>query len=177
MQVLQIDDVAEFLDRLRKEPRQVDSLFQDMLIGMTNFFRDPAVFEALAKEIIPRLFEGKGPDDTVRVWVPACATGEEAYSIAILLREHMPKSYAAPKVKVFASDIDEHALEAARTGRYPATIAKDVPAKLLEKYFLREDGTYRIASDLTGNVSCSRRTMCCRIRPFQSSTSSPAAIS
>jgi two-component system, chemotaxis family, CheB/CheR fusion protein len=142
MQVLQIDDEVEFLDRLRREPRQIDLLFQDMLIGMTNFFRDPAVFESIAKEIIPRLFEGKGPDDTVRVWVPACATGEEAYSIAILLREHMPKSYVTPKLKIFASDIDEHALEAARAGRYPATIAKDVPATLLEKYFLREDGTY-----------------------------------
>lgn len=148
MQVLQIDEVPAFLERLRKEPREVDLLLQDLLIGVTNFFRDPQVFEALEKVVIPRLFENKGADDTVRVWVPGCATGEEAYSIAILLREHAPSPRGMPKLQIFASDIDEHALEVARTGRYPAAIAKDVPAKRLERYFLREDGTYRVVSDL-----------------------------
>src|SRR6185312_17550740 len=93
MQVLQIDEVPEFLDRLRKDPREVDLLFHDLLIGVTSFFRDPESFEALEKDVIPKLFEGKGPDDTVRVWVAGCSTGEEAYSIAILLREHMPKGH------------------------------------------------------------------------------------
>jgi two-component system CheB/CheR fusion protein len=82
------------------------------------------------------------------VWVPGCATGEEAYSIAILLREHAPTSKGAPKLQIFATDIDEAALDTARMGRYPAAIAKDVPTHRLERYFLREDGTYRIASDL-----------------------------
>lgn len=148
MQVLQIANVAEFLDLLRKEPREIDLLFQDLLIGVTNFFRDPPVFAALEKQVIPQLFQGKAADDTVRVWVAGCATGEEAYSIAMLLREHAPKSHAAPKLQIFATDIDEHALEAARIGRYPATIAKDVPRKLLERYFIHEDGTYRIIGDL-----------------------------
>ncbi|MFI5029735.1 MAG: CheR family methyltransferase [Reyranellales bacterium] len=148
MQVLQIDTVPEFIDRLRKEPAEVETLLQDLLIGVTNFFRDPQAFAALEEQVIPQLFEGKGPDDTVRVWVPGCSTGEEAYSIAILLREHMPTGQVAPKLQIFASDIDEQALQVARTGRYPATIARDIPANRLERYFVREDGTYRIASDL-----------------------------
>jgi two-component system, chemotaxis family, CheB/CheR fusion protein len=148
MQVLQIDSVPEFIARLRKEPGEIDSLLQDLLIGVTNFFRDPQAFAALEEHVIPRLFDGKGPDDTVRVWVPGCSTGEEAYSIAILLREHMPKGQAVPRLQIFASDIDEHALQVARNGRFPAAIAKDVPEGRLEKYFVREDGTYRIVSDL-----------------------------
>jgi two-component system CheB/CheR fusion protein len=150
MHVLQIDSVADFIDRLRKDPREVDLLFRDLLIGVTSFFRDPESFGALEKEVIPRLFEGKGPDDTVRVWVPGCATGEEAYSLAILLREHTPKSYGAPKLQIFASDIDEHALEVARIGRYPASVARDVPAARLNQYFVREDGTYRVGGELRG---------------------------
>ena len=147
MQVLQIDEVPDFIERLRKEPQELDALLQDLLIGVTNFFRDPPAFEALEREVIPQLFAGKGPDDTVRVWVPGCSTGEEAYSIAILLREHMPKQ-RAPKLQIFASDIDEQSLQIARTGRFPSTIAKDIPPARLERYFVREDGTYRIASDL-----------------------------
>ena len=148
MQVLQIDTVPQFVDRLRKEPAEVDTLLQDMLIGVTNFFRDPQAFAALEEKVVPALFEGKGPEDTVRVWVPGCSTGEEAYSIAILLREHMPKGQGAPRLQIFASDIDEPALQVARVGRYPAMIARDIPANRLERYFVREDGTYRIASDL-----------------------------
>jgi len=148
MQVLQIDEVPDFIERLRKEPQELDALLQDLLIGVTNFFRDPPAFEALEREVIPRLFAGKGPDDTVRVWVPGCSTGEEAYSIAILLREHLPKAHNAPKLQIFASDIDEQSLQIARIGRFPATIAKDIRPAWLERYFVREDGTYRIASDL-----------------------------
>ncbi len=148
MQVLQIDEVPDFIERLRKEPQELDALLQDLLIGVTNFFRDPQAFEALEREVIPHLFEGKGPDDSVRIWVPGCSTGEEAYSIAILLREHMPKGQSAPKLQIFASDIDEQSLQIARIGRFPSTIAKDIPQARLERYFVREDGTYRIASDL-----------------------------
>src|SRR5690606_12579420 len=90
MQVLQIDEVPDFIERLRQDPKEIDALLQDLLIGVTNFCRDPAAFEALEKEVVPKLFAGKSPDDTVRVWVPGCSTGEEAYSLAILLREQAP---------------------------------------------------------------------------------------
>src|SRR3954468_10894212 len=129
MQVLQIEKPADFVQRLRREPAQIDILLQDMLIGVTNFFRDPEAFAVLEDKVIPQLFEGKGPEDKVRVWAPGCSTGEEAYSLAILLREHLPKSHAAPKLQIFATDIDEQALQVARIGRYPATIAKDIPQK------------------------------------------------
>lgn len=148
MQVLQIDEVPDFIERLRRDPKEIDALLQDLLIGVTNFFRDPAAFEALEKEVIPKLFARKGPDDTVRVWVPGCSTGEEAYSLAILLRERAPKLQGSPRLQIFASDIDEEALRVARIGRYPAAIARDISPERLERYFVREDGTYRIASDL-----------------------------
>jgi two-component system CheB/CheR fusion protein len=148
MQVLQIDEMPDYIERLRKEPQELDLLLQDLLIGVTNFFRDPPAFEALEREVIPKLFENKGADDTVRVWVPGCSTGEEAYSLAILLREHIPRNQSAPRLQIFASDIDEQALHFARIGRFPSTIVRDVPPNRLERYFVREDGTYRIASDL-----------------------------
>jgi two-component system CheB/CheR fusion protein len=148
MQLLQIDEVPAFIERLAKEPKEIDALLQDLLIGVTNFFRDPPAFEALERLVIPQLFLGKSPDDTVRVWIPGCSTGEEAYSIGILLKEFGANKPGAPKIQIFASDIDEEALQIARVGRYPATIAKDVPQALLERYFVREDGTYRIVSEL-----------------------------
>jgi len=147
MHVLQVEDVVAFIQRLRRDPREVSLLFQDLLIGVTSFFRDPDAFEALRRDAILHLFEGRGPEDTIRVWVAGCATGEEAYSIAILLRECSPAS-GAPRLQIFASDIDDHALDTARVGRYPATIEKDVSPARLMRFFHREDGTYRIASDL-----------------------------
>jgi two-component system CheB/CheR fusion protein len=160
MQVLQISDPAVFHERLREEPKQLDLLFQDLLIGVTSFFRDPQAFEHLERSVIPRLFENKKPDDTVRVWVPGCATGEEAYSVAMLLRENAPKGAVAPKMQVFATDIDERALEVARGGRYPATIAPDVPQKRLREFFSAEEGTYRISSDLREMCLFSAHNLC-----------------
>ncbi len=148
MKVLQIDSPQNFYEYLRREPTEVDFLFQDLLIGVTNFFRDGEPFEALEREVIPKLFENKGADDTIRVWVPGCSTGEEAYSIAMLLREQASRISIAPKLQIFASDIDERSLEVARIGRYPATSAENIPQKRLKQFFTPEDGTYRINSDL-----------------------------
>jgi two-component system CheB/CheR fusion protein len=147
MQVLQIGHISGFIDSLRTQPRETELLFQDLLIGVTSFFRDPETFAKLETDVIPQLFEGKGPADTIRVWVPACSTGEEAYSIAMLLREQIA-SPASPNLQIFAGDIDQHALEVARVGRYPAAIAQDMSAKRLERFFVREDGTYRVAAEL-----------------------------
>jgi two-component system CheB/CheR fusion protein len=148
MQVLQSASPADFVTLLRKQPQELDALLQDLLIGVTNFFRDAESFVALERDVIPKLFEGKGPDDSVRVWVPACSTGEEAFSIAILLKEYAADRSGKPKLQIFASDIDEQSLQIARMGRYPAAIAKDVPQGRLDRHFVREDGTYRIANDL-----------------------------
>jgi len=122
MQLLQIREMRDFISRLRREPREVELLFDDLLIGVTNFLRDLEVFAKLETAVIPGLFDGKGANDTMRVWVPGCATGEEAYSIAILLREGMPARHA-PKLQIFATDISQNELEVARAGRYPVAIA------------------------------------------------------
>src|SRR5207253_11195093 len=101
-------------------------LIRDLLIGVTNFLRDPEAFASLAQLVIPRLFEGKGPSGTVRVWCPGCATGEEVYSLAILLREQFDTFATEPKVQIFATDIDEPAIAIARAGRYPQQMIESV---------------------------------------------------
>src|SRR5262249_48717411 len=116
MQVVQVSDIETYIERLRSDANEVQHLFQDLLIGGTQFFRDPHEFELVEREVIPKLFEGKGADDRIRVWVLGCATGEEAYSIAILLREHMATMDVAPHVQIFATDIDARALAVARSG-------------------------------------------------------------
>jgi two-component system, chemotaxis family, CheB/CheR fusion protein len=148
MQVLQITSLKRYVARLRENPEEVTLLFRDLLIGVTNFFRDPGAFETLEKSIIPTLFEAKGASDTVRIWVPGCATGEEVYSLAILLREHMDSLRIAPKVQLFATDIDEHALIVARTGRYPEPLLEHVSKPRLQRFFTGDDVSFAVNKDI-----------------------------
>ena len=148
MQVVQTTKLEDYVERLRTDPEEVGALFRDLLIGVTNFFRDAAAFRALETLVIPRLFEDKAADDEVRVWVAGCSTGEEAYSIAILLREHMDRLRGVPKVKIFATDIDETAMKLARSARYPANSVKEVSPERLKRFFVEEAGSYRLAKDL-----------------------------
>jgi two-component system, chemotaxis family, CheB/CheR fusion protein len=138
MQVLQILSLAAYADRLRQDPGEANTLFRDLLISVTNFFRDAKAFEALEQLVMPRLFEGKGPSDTIRVWVPGCASGEEVYSLAIMLREQSEQSRSRAKVQIFATDIDEPALAVARTGRYPDILLHGVSKERLERFFVSE---------------------------------------
>ena len=147
LQVLQIDDLDAYIARLRGDRGEVQDLFQDLLIGVTQFFRDPQEFEVLEGEI-PRLFEGKGPEDAFRVWVLGCATGEEAYSMAILLREHMATLVQPPQVQIFATDLDARALGLARAGRYADSIAGHIRSDRLERWFTREGDTYCVSKEL-----------------------------
>ena len=148
MQVVQTTKLEDYAERLKRESDEVSALFRDLLIGVTDFFRDAAAFQALETLVIPKLFEGKGCDDEVRVWVPGCSTGEEAYSIAISLREHLEKSSSPPKTQVFATDIDENALGVARAARYPASVVKEVSPERLRRFFVHEAGTYRVVKEL-----------------------------
>jgi two-component system, chemotaxis family, CheB/CheR fusion protein len=148
MQVLQIGKLQQYIARLRESPEEVTLLFRDLLISVTNFFRDPGAFETLEKTIIPTLFEGRGAADTVRVWVPGCATGEEVYSLAILLREHVDTLRAAPRVQLFATDIDENALVVARTGRYPRPLLENVSKTRLKRFFAGDDISYAVSKDI-----------------------------
>src|SRR5262245_58646843 len=148
MQVLQITSLKTYIARLRSEPDEVTLLSRDLLIGVTNFFRDPGAFETLEKSVIPQIFDGKGASDNVRIWVPGCATGEEVYSIAILLREHMDTLRASPKVQLFATDIDDHALIVARTGRYPEPLLENVSKPRLKRFFTGDDVSYSVNKDI-----------------------------
>lgn len=146
MQVLGLPTFDAYTARLESDRTEVAMLFQDLLIGVTAFFRDSDTFELLNRTIIPRLFEGKGIDDTLRVWVPGCATGEEAYSLAILLREHADGlGGLAPQMQVFATDIDEPAIAAARAGRYPSTLLRGLSPDRLSRFFIKgSDGSYTV---------------------------------
>jgi two-component system, chemotaxis family, CheB/CheR fusion protein len=144
MQVLQIASLAAYADLLRQDAGEANILFRDLLIGVTNFFRDAKAFEALQQLVMPRLFEGKRALDTIRVWVPGCATGEEVYSLAIMLREQAEQNRSRSKIQIFATDIDEAALAVARTGRYPDTLLQGVSKERLERFFTSEGTSYVI---------------------------------
>ena len=134
--------------RLEEDREEAMLLFRDLLIGVTTFFRDAGAFAAVKQVVLPRLFEGKGAADQVRVWVPGCATGEEAYSLAILLREHMDGLSDLPKVQVFATDIDEPAIGTARAGRYPATLLDGLSPERRDRFFNRHENSYVVAKEI-----------------------------
>ncbi|CRI64383.1 MCP methyltransferase/methylesterase, CheR/CheB with PAS/PAC sensor [Thiocapsa sp. KS1] len=145
MALHRIDRLGDYVGFLRQDPAEIEALFSDLLIGVTSFFRDPDAFAALEAEVIPRLFHDKPAGATVRVWVCGCSTGEEAYSIAILLREHLETLKQAYKVQVFATDIDPRAIDQARTGLYPSSISADVSAARLARFFSEDpQGGYRV---------------------------------
>jgi two-component system CheB/CheR fusion protein len=148
MQVNHLDAFEAYVERLRQDPKEVGALFRDLLINVTNFFRDADAFENLEKTVIPKLFVGRGADDTVRIWVPGCATGEEVFSIAILMREHMDTLSAVPRVQIFATDIDERALAVARAGRYPEALLDSVSPARRKRFFTAEDGSYILTKDV-----------------------------
>ena len=144
--VHRIERLDEYVHYLQQSRTEVDMLFHDLLIGVTSFFRDPEAFAALEQEAIPRLFAGKPRNSPVRVWVPGCASGEEAYSIAILLQEQVEALKQGFKIQIFASDIDSRAIEHARSGVYSAGIVADVSPQRLARFFARqaESNTYRV---------------------------------
>ena len=123
--------------------------FKTSLIGVTSFFRNPTAFEALKEKVIPNLFTGKHPDSTIRIWVPGCSTGEEAYSIGILLKEQMEMLKKNFKVQIFATDIDSRAILKARSGVYPSTISLDISPERLKRFFTQDSsGNYRIQKNI-----------------------------
>jgi len=145
-----IEEIDEYVKYLRQTPAEVEALFRDLLIGVTSFFRNPEAFKALDEQVIPKLFSGKSPNAVVRVWSPGCSTGEEAYSIAILLQERLELLKQNYRVQVFATDIDSRAIATARVGLYPVSIAADISPERLARFFAAEpDGSaYRIHKSL-----------------------------
>ena len=140
-----LQSYSNFVKEVSGEPQ---SLLKDLLISVTNFFRDESVFRFLEKEIVPKLIKGKTNQDKIRIWVAGCATGEEAYSIAILFAENLYASADVPQVQIFATDIDENALSVAREGVYSLNDAADVSPERLRKFFIKENGNYKIRKEI-----------------------------
>lgn len=148
MQVNDMRTMEDYLGLLRMDAQEVHALFRDLLISVTSFFRDAGAFEALAASVIPRLFENKGADDVVRLWVPGCATGEEVYSIAIVVRECIDAMSAPPRVQLFATDIDDSALSVARAARYPEALMTSVSVERRERFFHVDGDAYVVAKEV-----------------------------
>ena len=151
MAVHQIEKLEDYVRYLQLTSKEVDALFRDLLIGVTNFFRDPEVFEELQKSVIPKLLTGRPAGATIRVWVAGCSTGEEAYSLAMLIREQMDEMKVNFKVQIFATDIDRTAIDHARAGIYPSSIIADISAERLAHFFYEEQpdaNAYRIHKNI-----------------------------
>jgi two-component system, chemotaxis family, CheB/CheR fusion protein len=148
MQVTRADDLNEYYGVMRDSPEEAQALLGDLLISVTTFFRDSEAFEKIAKDVMPQLFQDREASETIRVWVSGCATGEEAYSFAILLLEEAARHPIRPAMQVFGSDLDSRALVAAREGRFPIAIEADVNEERLRRFFMREGDHYRVRQEV-----------------------------
>ncbi|HEX7240199.1 MAG TPA: chemotaxis protein CheB, partial [Longimicrobiaceae bacterium] len=146
-----VTGLEDYLPLLRESEAETRALVRDLLISVSGFFRDPEAFAALAG-VVPALFEGKGPGDAVRVWVAGCATGEEAYSLAVLLDEHASTLENPPRVQIFATDIDEKGYAWGRDALYPASAVSAMPPERLRRWFTQEAGGYRVSKALREGV-------------------------
>ncbi len=148
-----IEHESSYLSFLRDNADEVQQLFKDMLIGVTGFFREPEAFEVLEHEVIPKICADRGSDDAVRIWVAGCSTGEEAYSLAMLLLEHLSAINKTCDIQIFASDIDQDSLDYARAGMYPKSIAADVPPERLQRFFTKVDEhSYHVSKQVRETV-------------------------
>lgn len=148
MNLHQIEGPAHYVRYLQENPHEIDILFKDLLISVTNFFRDPEAFQVLARKALPALLKSRPDSHPFRIWVPGCATGEEVFSLAILMRECMEATQHHCDVQIFGTDLDNDAIETARCGRYPEGISIDVSPERLARYFARDDSMYRIRTEI-----------------------------
>src|SRR5438874_1353370 len=146
MALHRIDKVNQYARFLRDNKKEIEALFDDLLINVTRFFRDKQLFRALKKRFLPALFKNKGKDrqPELRVWVPGCATGEEVYSLAICILEALGSRLSKMRIQIFGTDLSESVIEHARAGIYPSAIEKDVSRARLKRFFMKRDGSYQI---------------------------------
>jgi two-component system, chemotaxis family, CheB/CheR fusion protein len=159
MSLRQIEDMAVYIERLRNEPDELAVLAKDLTINVSGFFRDPEAWETLSKKVITPLIAERPDGASIRIWVPGCSTGEEAYSIAMLIAEGAAASQKSLDLKIFASDVGEHLLPVARAGLYPASIAEDVRPARLERFFDSEDDSYRVKRELREMITFSPQNL------------------
>lgn len=148
MNVHQIARLADYVAYLRENPQETEALFKELLIRVTNFFRDPEAFALVKTKVLPLLLKNRPADAPLRIWVPGCSTGEEAYSLAIIVREHLLTQKRAVKVQIFATDIDSGAVETARAGVYAESITVDVSPERLSRFFMKKGTTYKIKEEI-----------------------------
>jgi len=150
MGIHQIDKIATYVRFLQENPQEVDSLFRELLIGVTSFFRDPEAWEQLKAEVLPALLNAATQNQALRAWAPACSTGEEAYSLAILFKEALEKFKPAKNIRlqIFATDLDGHAIDKAREGIFPANIAADISSARLNRFFVHDERGYQVTKSI-----------------------------
>jgi len=159
MSVRHVSDLRDYLALLRKDPAEVAALFKDLLVHVTSFFREPAAWQVLQERAIRRLIADKEPGAPLRVWVPACASGEEAYSLAMVLIEEIQAVGKNHRLQVFASDVDVETLEAARAGSYPEGIAAHVSAERLARFFIKSEHRYQVRKELRDTVVFAQQSL------------------
>jgi two-component system, chemotaxis family, CheB/CheR fusion protein len=148
MVIQKIETLEEYVQYLKHHANEVNQLYQDLLINVTSFFRDAEAMEYLKKSLLPRMLKIKNPSDPIRIWVPACSTGQEAYGLAIILMEVLGEKAATTNVQIFATDLSELAINKARLGIYSKDELSDVPTRRLERFFTKIDGSYRIIKSI-----------------------------
>lgn len=144
--------LPEYAKYLRENLEETPVLMKDLLISVTNFFRDPAAIDALAQKVLPSIFAKKRPGDSVRVWIPGCATGEEAYTIAMLLHERIDNSANQPNIQIFATDLDADAIATAREGYYSEAEVADISVERLRRFFMKEQAGYRVRREVRETI-------------------------
>ena len=152
MNVHQIDSFGKYVRFLQENIQEIGALFKELLISVTSFFRDPEAYEVLKNKALPEILDDRENDREIRIWVPGVATGEEAYSIAIIFNEYIEKLELSFKLKIFGTDIDDDAIDIARRGIYPSSIVNDVSKERLKKYFVRSDDSYMINRQIRESV-------------------------
>ena len=150
MEIHQIDEIASYVHFLQENQKEGEILFKELMIGVTNFFRDALVWDKLKKEVIPKMIANWEAGTTFRAWVPGCSTGEEAYSLAIVFKEALEKTIQNRgfSLQIFATDLDMDAIETARKGLFPASIASDVSPERLNRFFMPTDDGYRVSTEI-----------------------------
>lgn len=159
MSVLGLEEPGDYLRELVQNRSEADRLFRDLLINVTSFFRDPAAFESLARVAVPAILESKDRGDEVRIWVPGCSTGQEAYTVAMIVADAMARLDVRARLCVFGTDIDEEALAVARRGHYPNSIAAEVPPEFLERYFTPTRNGFEVRGELRDAVRFSSQSL------------------
>ncbi|WP_443210156.1 chemotaxis protein CheB [Rhodobacter sp. NSM] len=159
MSVLGLDEPGDYLRELVQNRSEADRLFRDLLINVTSFFRDPGAFEALARIAVPAILENKSRGDEVRIWVPGCSTGQEAYTVAMVMADAMARLDVRARLCVFGTDIDEEALAVARRAQYPNSIVSEIPPEFLERYFSPTRNGFEVRGELRDVVRFSSQSL------------------